>query len=126
MSLALITAGTVFMLAAAIGVARFPDLFTRMHCSTKSATLGVSCIMLGAAVHFSTLATLAKAATTIVFLMITAPVGAHVLARAAYFAGVPLWKGTLSDELRDKYGREQQEERPSDPEQDDAWVPPAT
>ena len=37
---------------------------------------------------------------------LTAPVSAHVLGRAAYFVGVPLWEGTQSDELRDRYDRE--------------------
>jgi multicomponent Na+:H+ antiporter subunit G len=44
--------GVAFMLKAAIGVVRMPNLFMRLHCSTKSATLGVSCVMLGAALHF--------------------------------------------------------------------------
>ncbi len=54
-STALLAVGAAFSLIAAIGVVRFPDLFLRMHCSTKSATLGVSCIMLGAALHFGDL-----------------------------------------------------------------------
>jgi multicomponent Na+:H+ antiporter subunit G len=41
----------------------------------------------------------------ILFLFITAPLGAHMLARAAYFDGVPLWKGTVIDELKDRYDR---------------------
>ncbi|MBI2090930.1 MAG: monovalent cation/H(+) antiporter subunit G [Deltaproteobacteria bacterium] len=49
----LLLVGASFTLIAAIGVARMPDLFTRLHCSTKSATLGVGCMMLGAAVHFA-------------------------------------------------------------------------
>lgn len=39
--------GALLMFIAALGVARMPDLFTRMHSSTKSATLGVGLIMLG-------------------------------------------------------------------------------
>jgi multicomponent Na+:H+ antiporter subunit G len=38
----------------------------------------------------------------IAFLFLTAPVGAHVIARAAYAVGVPLWEGTITDELRDR------------------------
>lgn len=105
LSVALLVIGAAFMLIAAIGVARLPDLFMRMHSSTKSATLGVGCVMLGAALHFGDLAIAVRALATLVFLFITAPVGAHVLARAAYFAGVPLWQGTLSDELRGHYDR---------------------
>lgn len=113
LSTILLATGVAFMLIAAIGVVRFPDLFTRMHCSTKSATLGVSCVMLGAAIHFGNLTDSAKAAATIFFVLVTAPVGAHVLSRAAYLAGVPLWKGTLSDERRGGYEREISEAPPT-------------
>ena len=103
LSTLLLALGTFFSLVAAIGVLRFPDLFLRMHCSAKSATLGVSCIMLGAAVHFGDLVSYTKAVAAIVFLLVSAPVATHVLARAAFYAGVPLWKGTLSDELSGQY-----------------------
>ncbi|MBN2338742.1 MAG: monovalent cation/H(+) antiporter subunit G [Acidobacteria bacterium] len=104
-SAVLLALGAFFSLVAAIGVLRFPDLFLRMHCSAKSATLGVSCIMLGAAVHFGDLISYTKAVAAIVFLLISAPVATHVLARAAFYAGVPLWKGTLGDELSGHYDK---------------------
>ncbi|MBI2997311.1 MAG: monovalent cation/H(+) antiporter subunit G [Deltaproteobacteria bacterium] len=65
--------GASFTLVAAIGVARMPDLFTRLHCSTKSATLGVGCMMLGAAVHFAETEVWARALAVVVFLFATAP-----------------------------------------------------
>lgn len=95
--------GASFMLIAAIGVARMPDLFMRMHSSTKSATLGVGFLMLGVIVHFADVVVMAQAVVVVAFMFATAPIGAHVLGRAAYFSGVPLWKGTLSDELREHY-----------------------
>lgn len=95
--------GTLFMFLAALGVARMPDIFTRMHASTKSATLGVGCLMLGAALHFNDIGVSARALAVIVFLFITAPVAAHMIGRAAYFSGVQLWPGTLSDELKGRY-----------------------
>lgn len=103
LSLTFLFLGAAFMLIAAIGVARMPDLFMRLHASTKSATLGAGCLMLGAAIHFGELAVGARALAVMVFFVVTAPVAAHVIGRAAYFAGVPLWEGTLSDELRDRY-----------------------
>lgn len=98
--------GASFMLIAAIGVVRFPDLFMRLHSNTKSATLGVGCIMLGTAIHaiLSNEPRFAvQAIAIILFLLITAPVAAHLLGRAAYLSNVPLWEGTLSDELRGRY-----------------------
>jgi multicomponent Na+:H+ antiporter subunit G len=43
------------------------------------------------------------------FIFATAPVAGHILGRAAYLAGVPLWLGTLGDELRGRYARETHE-----------------
>ena len=76
------------------------DLFMRLQAATKASTLGVGCMLLAAAVHFQDLAVTTRAVLVIAFFFLTAPVGAHVIARAAYAVGVPLWKGTITDELR--------------------------
>ena len=102
----LVAAGAIFMLLGALGIARMPDLFSRMQTSTKSSTLGIGCIMLAAAWHFQDLATITRASLVIAFFFLTAPVAAHMIARAAYFVGVPLWKGTRMDELRGHYDRQ--------------------
>ena len=112
----LLLIGAGFMLIAAIGVMRMPDLFMRMHSSTKSATLGVGFMMLGTAVYFADLAITTRVLAVVLFLFVTAPVAAHVIGRAAYFSGVPLWEGTLSDELRGRYdARTHQLESPDTP-----------
>jgi multicomponent Na+:H+ antiporter subunit G len=105
LSILLLFAGAIFTLIAAIGVARMPDLFTRLHCSTKCATLGLGFMMLGAAVYFGDAAIWARALAVVLFFFATAPVAAHMIGRAAYFylSGVLLWSGTLSDELRGRY-----------------------
>ncbi|MBM3129195.1 MAG: monovalent cation/H(+) antiporter subunit G [Chloroflexi bacterium] len=103
LSALLILVGTFFMLVAALGVVRFPDLYMRLHSSTKSATLGVGCVMLGAAIHFNDVGFATQALAITLFLLVTAPVAAHLLGRAAYLSGVPLWEHTLSDELRGRY-----------------------
>lgn len=103
LSAAFMLIGAAFMLIAALGVVRFPDLFMRLHASTKSATLGVGCLMVAAALQFESLAITTRALAVVVFLFLTAPVGAHVLGRAAYFTRIPLWEGTLSDELSGHY-----------------------
>ncbi len=103
LSAILMLIGAGFMLIAAIGVARLPDVFMRMHASTKSATLGVGCLMLGAALYFGDFAIAARAIAVVIFFFVTAPVAAHMLGRAAYLADVPLWDKTLSDDLHGKY-----------------------
>ncbi|HXG52921.1 MAG TPA: monovalent cation/H(+) antiporter subunit G [candidate division Zixibacteria bacterium] len=100
---ALLIVGAVFLLAASIGVTRMPDLFTRMQCATKASTLGIGCILLSVALSMEDLGLAIRAILTIFFFLLTAPVAAHMIARAAYFVGVPLWEKTLVDELRGHY-----------------------
>ena len=100
---ALVLMGAALMLIASIGVVRMPDLFTRMQATTKAATLGAGLVMLGTAVHFSTFSVTTRAVAAIAFVLLTAPIAAHLLGRAAYFLGVPLWEGSVRDELRDRY-----------------------
>jgi multicomponent Na+:H+ antiporter subunit G len=99
-SAVLIVVGGAFMLLAGVGVVRMPDLFMRMQAATKAATLGAGCMLLAVAVHFGDLSVTTRALLVIAFIFLTAPVAAHMVARAAYSAGTPLWEGTIADELR--------------------------
>lgn len=105
-SLILLLLGAIFMLLAAIGMVRMPDVLTRMHSSTKSGTLGVGLIMLGVVFTFQDFAIGVRALAIVIFMFFTAPVAAHMIARASYLSGVPLWDGTLSDEMRERYDPE--------------------
>ncbi len=95
--------GAAFMLVAAIGVFRMPDLLTRMHASTKAGALGGGLLLLAVAVHFGELGITSRAVAGVAFVILTAPVAAHMIGRAAYLTGVPLWEGTIVDELRERY-----------------------
>lgn len=101
--IALLAVGSALMLLAGVGVVRMPDLFTRMHVATKSATLGVGLILVGVAIYFGDLGVFTRALLVVLFFFLTAPVGAHLLGRAGYIVGVPLWQGTKWDELSGKY-----------------------
>ncbi len=94
----LIGIGATLMLLAGLGVVRLPDVFSRMHAGTKAASLGLACILVGVALE-SSAASAGKLVAAIVFQFSTAPVAAHIIGRAAYRAGIPLWEGTLVDEL---------------------------
>lgn len=96
----LIVSGAAFALIAAIGVIRLPDVFIRMHATTKAGTLGCGLILVGLAVQSGgDTGVLARAAAAIVFLFMTAPVAAHMIGRAAYRTGAPLASSTHVDEL---------------------------
>lgn len=85
-----ILAGTFFVLSASIGVLRFPDVYTRLHAATKASTLGVSGILIGAFLFLYATHSIVsgKLLLAIVFIMLTAPVSGHMIARAAHRAGV--------------------------------------
>lgn len=100
---ALVIVGTIFLLLACVGVVRMPDLYLRMSATSKAATLGSVLVLLGLAVYFNTFTISARALATIGFLFLTAPVAAHMIGRAAYMSGVPLWDGTVQDDLRGHY-----------------------
>jgi multicomponent Na+:H+ antiporter subunit G len=102
---ALWLAGAAFALLAAIGVVRMPDVFTRMQASTKASTLGLACLLTGTAVQMGDFTSFVRVASIGAFVFLTTPVSGHVIARASYFAGVRLWKGTVLDERRDAKSR---------------------
>lgn len=100
---ALILGGAAFCLIAAVGVVRFPDLYVRMHAATKAGTLGAGLVFIAVAVGSGELGTVIRAMAAVLFLLLTAPIGAHLLARAAYASGVKMWDRSGPDDLKDRY-----------------------
>lgn len=95
----LVSIGSIFMLIAAIGILRLPDFYLRMSAITKAGTLGLGMVLLGVAIHFDEIGVFAKSFIIITLLLLTNPVGAHAIARAAYKQGVEFWGKTIVDEL---------------------------
>ena len=71
----------------ALGVLRFPDLYTRLHAVSKAGPLGVGLILLGAGVSTGDPWTIVRSFVGLVFLILVSPVSAHLLARAAVKSG---------------------------------------
>ncbi len=99
----LATLGTLFVLLAAVGVIRMPDTYLRISVTTKAATLGIGLILGAAAVYFSDISITSRVLAIILFILLTAPVGAHLIGRASYFIGVKLWEKSVIDDLEGKY-----------------------
>ena len=81
----LILTGAIFTFIGSLGLARLRDFYTRLHGPTKATTLGVGCLLIASAVHFSVRdagVSLHEVLVTL-FLFITAPVSAHMLGKAA-------------------------------------------
>lgn len=74
--------GGAFVLIAAIGIVRLPDLLTRMHASTKAGTLGSLLVLAGLAVFIGSATVISKVVATVLFLLLTAPIAAHMIGRA--------------------------------------------
>jgi multicomponent Na+:H+ antiporter subunit G len=99
---ALIASGAFLSLVTAFGLIRLPDVYTRNHAASKSATLGVMFILLGTFLyfylqegHFNS-----RLLLGIAFIFMTSPVAGHLISRAAYNTGIPLWKNSVQDDLK--------------------------
>lgn len=99
----LLLCGGSLMLLAGIGVVRMPDVYMRVSAAAKASTLGAGCLLLAVAVHFDMTHMTARALAVLAFIFITAPVGGHMICRAAYLYGVPLWAGSVTDQLSGRY-----------------------
>ena len=106
-----------FAFVAGLGILRLPDVLIRMHATAKAGTLASGLVMLGVAAGFGDAPTVARAVAVVVFLLLTAPVAAHMIGRAAFRSGVPLWPPTKIDPTaRAKLGmREEPEDGASQP-----------
>ncbi|MBT8413446.1 MAG: monovalent cation/H(+) antiporter subunit G [Boseongicola sp.] len=79
----LILLGAAFTFIAALGLVRLPDIFTRMHASTKAGVLGSSLILIAGGILFGDGGTWARVIAAIFFLLLTAPIAAHMIGRAS-------------------------------------------
>ncbi len=96
----LIIIGAAFTLAAAIGIVRLPDVYSRMHAASKAGTLGSGLMLIALAIAADDFSTATRALAGVLFFLLTAPVSAHLLAKAAYAVGYRLWSGSVIDEMR--------------------------
>jgi multicomponent Na+:H+ antiporter subunit G len=99
----LLVLGSLFSFVAALGMLRLPDTVIRMHAATKAGTLGAGLILIAEAFFYAESGITLRALAAITFLLLTAPVAAHLIGRAAYYSGIRLWKKTWIDQLKDRY-----------------------
>jgi multicomponent Na+:H+ antiporter subunit G len=101
-TLVLLLIGVFFFIVGTVGLLRLPDVYTRMHATTKSDTLAVVAILTGLALYSGEFFTAAKMFLIIIFTTLTNPTAAHAIARSAYLSGELPYEGTLED----AYGRD--------------------
>ncbi len=102
---ALIIIGLIFDFFGCLGLIRFPDVYTRLQASAKCVTLGTCGILFGVFLFKGFTATGIKALLCIAFILLTAPVSAHLLARSSYRFGVKPCEGTVIDQYSETINR---------------------
>jgi len=100
---ALVVVGSVFLTVGTIGLLRLPNVYNRMHATSKPATIGTVAVFLAGFAHFGPGGAGLPSLIGIVFLFLTVPTGAHMISRAAERTGVPFlgsvtWPGKSDDE----------------------------
>ena len=84
--------GTLLIFIASIGVLRMPDIYMRMHASTKATSLGIMLLLIGASIYFPIFSVIFKSLAVIVFLYLTIPVSANLLGKSALDMKLFQWK----------------------------------
>jgi multicomponent Na+:H+ antiporter subunit G len=119
----LLAVGVAFLTVGTVGLLRLPDVYNRMHATSKATTLGAASILLAGFVFYGPGGTGLNALVTVLFLFVTAPTGAHVISQAAHRMGVEFhggveWPGEGGGERADEVG-----ERQDDPDRDSNVAP---
>lgn len=91
--------GSLFALIAAIGLLRLQDVYMRMHAGSKAGTLGSGLMLIALAIHAHQIDVITRALAGVVFFLLTAPVSAHLLAKAALEVGYRPCAATKVDEM---------------------------
>ncbi|MBW3098638.1 monovalent cation/H(+) antiporter subunit G [Pseudohoeflea coraliihabitans] len=99
LSAAFVLIGALFALVASIGLLRLPDLYSRMHAASKAGTVGSGLLLIALAIHAGEAGVMARALAGVIFFLLTAPISAHLLAKAAYAVGYRLGPTAVRDEM---------------------------
>ncbi|MBM4241238.1 MAG: Na+/H+ antiporter subunit G [Euryarchaeota archaeon] len=109
----LVVIGVIFNFLGVLGILRFPDVYNRLHASTKCVTLGEGGVLLGLTIlgikmylAGASISFVIKPILIMLFLLVTGPVASHAIARAAYKSGVPLWPKSVVDQYKEYLEKE--------------------
>jgi len=100
----LVLLAALMCLAAGVGLLRFPDVLTRLHSATKPQILGLMAVTLDIAVTNFSVGTVTLVVAIVVFQALTAPMAAHLVARASYQTDHLRPDLLVIDELRNARG----------------------
>lgn len=95
----LVLAGSAFAAIAALGILRLPDVYNRMHSASKAGAVGAGMLLLSLALTSDSTPAALRALAAVAFILLTAPLAAHLLAKAAYSVGYKLGPESVLDEM---------------------------
>jgi multicomponent Na+:H+ antiporter subunit G len=104
-----IALGLAFDLLGTIGLVRLPDVYNRLQAATKCVTLGTCLILVGVTIYAGVDAMGVKALICAAFVLLTSPVAAHAIGRAAHVSGVRLWEKSVVDKFKEDFGQPEKE-----------------
>jgi len=101
-TLFILLCGLFFFMVGVVGLLRFPDVYTRLHATTKCDTLGLGLILFSLILFQGLTGPSIKLAIIIVFIWLSNPTAAHAIAKAAYSADIPMVKSTYIDQSKEE------------------------
>jgi multicomponent Na+:H+ antiporter subunit G len=93
--------GALFILVSAIGLLRLPDLYMRMHATTKTTSLGVFLLLVGSLFALPDISTIFKGLLVIIFIFLTSPLGAHMISKAGHLLNVSKSDNYIRDDMEE-------------------------
>jgi multicomponent Na+:H+ antiporter subunit G len=87
---ALLGVGSFFLVVGTVGLLRLPDVYNRLHATSKATTLGAASVFLAGFVYFGPTGDGLTSLVGVLFLFLTAPTGAHMISRSAQRMGVTM------------------------------------
>ena len=90
-AIAFMACGLLFLVISAVGMLRLPDFYSRLHVSGNSETFGLMLSLLGLAIYEGFTLTAVKLIMIFIFVFIGNPIGTHILSKAAYKTGHPMY-----------------------------------
>jgi multicomponent Na+:H+ antiporter subunit G len=97
----LVIVGSFFLAVGTVGLLRLPNVYNRLHATSKATTLGAASIFLGGFVYFGPGGAGLPSLVGIVFLFLTAPTGSHLISRAAEKMGIDFLSSDETDSDRE-------------------------
>jgi len=98
----LLILGALFILISAIGILRLPDLFMRMHATTKTNSIGITLILIATMFTFPDYTNVLKGLLIIIFIYLTSPLGAHMIGKSGLIRNIKKWQEYVRDDFTEE------------------------